>query len=92
VRDFVGYLTDIALNPINWLVFPIIEIEGVPSVVSHPNRNFSTFAQLGTRIGDIINERALSLEKFQGVEEATLDLYTAVRNAYLQARRRQIRE
>jgi phospholipid-binding lipoprotein MlaA len=92
VRDFFGYLTDIALNPINWLVFPIIEVEGIPSVVSHPNRNFSTFAQLGTRIGDIINERALSLEKFQGVEEATLDLYTAVRNAYLQARRKQLRE
>lgn len=92
VRDFVGYLGDIALNPINWLVFPIIEIEGVPSVVSHSNRNFTTIAQLGTRIGDIINERSLSLEKFQGVEEATLDLYAAVRNAYLQARRKQIRE
>jgi phospholipid-binding lipoprotein MlaA len=92
VRDFVGYLTDIALNPINWLVIPIIEVEGIPSVVSHPNRNTTTFIQLGSRVGDIVNERSLALEKFQGVEEATLDLYTAVRNAYLQSRRKQILE
>ena len=92
VRDFIGYFADIALNPINWLVLPIIEVEGIPSAVSHPNRNTTTIIQLSTRVGDIINERSLNLEKFQGVEEATLDLYTAVRNAYLQSRRRQIRE
>ena len=92
VRDFFGYLTDIALNPINWLVLPIIEVEGIPSAISHPNRDTTTIIQLSTRVGDIINERSLSLEKFQGVEEATLDLYTAVRNAYLQSRRKQIRE
>ena len=44
------------------------------------------------RIGEIVNERSRNLEKFQGVEEATLDLYTAVRNAYLQSRTRAIRE
>jgi phospholipid-binding lipoprotein MlaA len=92
VRDFVGYLGDIALNPINWLVFPIIEVEGIPSVVSHPNRNFTTFAQLTWRVSDIVNERSLNLDKFQGIEEATLDLYAAVRNAYLSNRRKQIRE
>ena len=31
VRDFAGYVTDIFLNPINWLVAPIIEVEGIPS-------------------------------------------------------------
>ena len=92
VRDFFGYFADIALNPINWLVLPIIEVEGIPSAVSHPNRNTTTIIQLSTRVGDILNERSLNLEKFQGVEEATLDLYTAVRNAYLQSRRKQIRE
>lgn len=92
VRDFVGYFADIALNPINWLVLPIIEVDGVPSAISHPNRDTTTIIQLSTRAGDILNERSLNLEKFQGVEEATLDLYTAVRNAYLQSRRRQIRE
>jgi phospholipid-binding lipoprotein MlaA len=92
VRDFVGYFADIALNPINWLVLPIIEIEGVPSAIPHWNRDTTTIIQLGTRAGDILNERSLSLEKFQGVEEATVDLYAAVRNGYLQSRRKQIRE
>ena len=92
VRDFFGYFADIALNPINWLVLPIIEVEGIPSVISHPNRDTTTIIQLSTRVGDIVNERSLSLEKFQGVEEATLDLYAAVRNAYLQSRQKQIRQ
>jgi len=92
VRDFVGFLGDIALNPINWLVVPIIEVEGIPSVIDHADRMTSTLIQLGARVGEIVNERSLNLEKFQGVEEATLDLYTAVRNAYLQKRARAIQE
>ena len=92
VRDFFGYLGDIALNPINWLVFPIIEVNGVPSLIAHHNRTTSSIAQISMRVGEIVNDRSLNLEKFQGVEEATLDLYTAVKNAYLQKRRNQIRE
>lgn len=92
VRDFAGYMGDIALNPINWLVFPFIEIEGVPSLVAHHNRATSTIVQFSGRVGEIVNDRSLNLEKFQGVEEATLDLYTAVRNAYLQKRARMIRD
>jgi phospholipid-binding lipoprotein MlaA len=92
VRDFGGYVTDIFLNPINWLVAPIIEVEGIPSVIAHKNRTTTTFVQIGTRVGEIINERSRNLEKFQGAEEATLDLYTAVRNAYLQSRTRMIQE
>lgn len=92
VRDLVGYVGDIALNPINWLVAPIIEVRGVPSVIAHKNRTTSTMVQLGGRVFEIVNDRSLNLEKFQGVEEATLDLYAAVRNAYLQKRARAIRE
>ncbi|TLY25805.1 MAG: VacJ family lipoprotein [Nitrospirae bacterium] len=92
IRDGIGYLIDLGLDPINWLVFPMIEVEGVPSLIAHKNRNTSTIAQIGTRAGFIINERSLNLEKFEGVEEATLDLYSAVRNAYLQERARAIRE
>lgn len=92
VRDFVGFLGDIALNPINWLVAPIIEVDGVPSVIAHKNRMTSSTIQLGGRVFEIINERSLNLEKYQGVEEATLDLYTAVRNAYQQKRVRAINE
>lgn len=92
LRDFFGYLGDIALNPINWMVFPLIEVDGIPSLVAHTNRTTSTIAQTGMRVGEIVNDRSLNLEKFQGVEEATLDLYTAVKNAYIQKRRNQIRE
>ena len=91
-RDFVGYLGDIFLNPVNWLVAPIIEVNNVPSAIAHKNRTTTTFVQIGARVGEIVNERSRNLEKFQGVEEATLDLYTAVRNAYLQSRAKAIRE
>jgi phospholipid-binding lipoprotein MlaA len=91
-RDFAGYVTDIFLNPINWLVAPIIEVEGIPSLIAHKNRTTTTLLQIGVRVGEIVNERSRNLEKFQGVEEATLDLYTAVRNAYLQSRTRAIRD
>jgi phospholipid-binding lipoprotein MlaA len=92
VRDFTGYLGDIFLNPINWLVAPFIEVNNVPSLIAHKNRMTSTVVQLGARVEEIVNERSRNLEKFQGVEEATLDLYTAVRNAYLQKRAKAIRE
>ncbi len=90
VRDFLGYIGDMFLNPINWLVVPVIRVDGVPSVVD--NDTTVTFIQTGSRVGEVVNERSRNLEKFQGVEEATLDLYTAVRNAYLQTRAKAIRE
>jgi phospholipid-binding lipoprotein MlaA len=92
VRDFVGYVCDVFLNPINWLVVPLIEVDGVPSVIAHKNRMTTSIIQYGSRVGEVVNERSRNLEKFQGVEEATLDLYTAVRNAYLQKRAQAIRE
>ena len=92
VRDFVGYVGDVFLNPINWLVLPIIEVDGIPSVIAHKNRMTTSIIQLGSRVGEIVNERSRNLQKYQGVEEATLDLYTAVRNAYLQKRGQAVRE
>jgi phospholipid-binding lipoprotein MlaA len=92
VRDFVGFVGDVFLNPINWLVLPIIEVGGVPSVIDHEDRMTTSFIQTGSRVGEVINDRSRNLEKFQGVEEATLDLYTAVRNAYLQKRSQAVQE
>ncbi|GMV50588.1 MAG: putative VacJ-like lipoprotein [Nitrospira sp. OLB3] len=92
LRDGIGYVADLALDPINWLVFPIIEVHHIPSLVAHKNRATSTIAQFGIRAGMITNDRSLNLEKFQGVEDATLDLYAAVRNAYLQKRAKAIQE
>jgi len=43
------------------------------------------FAATASRTGGrIVNDRALNLELFEGVEETALDLYSAVRNGYLQ--------
>jgi phospholipid-binding lipoprotein MlaA len=90
VRDFAGFVFDLFLDPLNFFVFPIVEIDGAPRLVT--NRDTAAFGQLGTRVGEVVNDRSLNLEKFQGVEEATLDLYGAVRNAYLQSRAKAIKE
>ena len=50
------------------------------------------WAGVGMRVGDLINERALNYELFQGVEETTLDLYSSVRHFYLLRRERLIKE
>jgi len=49
----------------------------------------ATFGLYGT---NVVNERSLHLDQFERVEEATIDLYSAVRNAYLQRRAAAIRE
>jgi phospholipid-binding lipoprotein MlaA len=44
------------------------------------------------KVGDTINDRSLNLDLFQGIEESTVDLYSSVRNGYLQRRARMIKE
>ncbi len=48
--------------------------------------------RLGMKVGDIVNERSLNLDLFQGFEESVIDMYSAVRHAYLQRRARLCRE
>jgi phospholipid-binding lipoprotein MlaA len=48
--------------------------------------------RLGMRVGDLINERALNYDLYEGFEETTVDVYSSVRHFYLQRRERQIRE
>ncbi|GJL56217.1 MAG: ABC transporter [Nitrospirales bacterium] len=88
-RDAVGFVGDTFIDPVNWLVLPIIEIADAPRLVQHDDT--ITFTQAGMKVGETINLRSLNLEKFQGVEEGTLDLYGAVRNGYLQQRLKEIR-
>jgi len=71
VRDGFGSLVDQALNPLNY-IFPIIV--GVSGVTA------------GIYATDSLNERSLNLDKFERVEDTVIDLYGAVRNAYLQRR------
>jgi len=92
VRDLVGYAGDVFMNPIYWLAFPVIEIGQIPSAVPHHNRLTSSLILLTAKVTEVVNDRSLNLEKFQGVEESTLDLYSAVRNAYLQKRAKAIQE
>src|SRR5262249_15835182 len=48
--------------------------------------------RLAMKVGDIVNERSLNLDLFQGLEESVIDMYSAVRHAYLQRRLRLIQE
>ncbi|MBI4636403.1 MAG: VacJ family lipoprotein [Candidatus Rokubacteria bacterium] len=48
--------------------------------------------RLGMQVGETVNDRSLNLELFEGIEEATVDLYSAVRHGYLQRRERLIKE
>jgi len=72
VRDTVGYVFDLALDPVNYFI-PLA-------------------GGIGRTAEDRLNERALNIETFEAVEEGTLDLYAAVRNAYLKKREKLIKE
>ncbi len=77
VRDGFGTIFDRAMNP---LLFVGIFVDGATGVGA------------GTFTLNAINERSLNLETFERVEESVIDLYSAVRNAYLQNREAAIRE
>ena len=47
---------------------------------------------LGMTATNMVNERSLNLDRFERVVESTVDLYGAVRNAYLQRRAAAIRQ
>ncbi len=90
LRDAFGYTIDLFLNPINWFVFPIIKTDVIPQLVT--NDLEIALAQFGLRSWNLINLRSINLERFDTVEEGTLDLYGAVRNGYLQNRAQAIKE
>jgi phospholipid-binding lipoprotein MlaA len=50
------------------------------------------YASFGSSVTEIVNERSLNLDRFERVAESTVDLYGAVRNAYLQRRAAAIRQ
>jgi phospholipid-binding lipoprotein MlaA len=50
------------------------------------------YATIGGSATNIVNERSLNLDRFERVEESTVDLYGAVRNAYLQRRAAAIKQ
>lgn len=50
------------------------------------------YASFGGTATNVVNERSLNLDRFERVAETTVDLYSAVRNAYLQRRSAAIRQ
>lgn len=50
------------------------------------------YASIGSTATNMVNERSLNLDTFERVTESTVDLYGAVRNAYLQRRAAAIRQ
>jgi phospholipid-binding lipoprotein MlaA len=50
------------------------------------------YASIGSTSTNIVNERSLNLDRFERVAETTVDLYGAVRNAYLQRRAAAIKQ
>jgi phospholipid-binding lipoprotein MlaA len=50
---------------------------------------YASFAGTAT---NTVNERSMNLDRFERVEEGTIDLYSAVRNGYLQRRAAAIRQ
>ena len=48
--------------------------------------------RFGMKVGDTFNDRAVNLDLYQGFEETTVELYSGLRNAYLQRRQKLIQE
>jgi phospholipid-binding lipoprotein MlaA len=90
LRDGMGFIGDGLLDPFNWFILPFIKTNSIPQLVQ--DRSNIRTIRFGLTGGEAVNLRALNLEKFQGVEEGTLDLYGAIRNGYLQQRLNAIRE
>ncbi|MGH7344673.1 MAG: MlaA family lipoprotein [Candidatus Rokuibacteriota bacterium] len=66
---------------------------GVDSLMN-PLSYFIPFIWIGLslRLAEIVNDRALNLDLFQGLEESVVDLYSAVRHGYLRRREQMIKE
>jgi len=74
---------------------PLTARDGIGFVVDTALNPFNyvifPFAALaGTAVGKRVDERALNLDLYENVEESTVDLYSAVRNGYLQQRQKMI--
>ena len=50
------------------------------------------YASIAGEATNMVNERSLNLDRFERVADSTVDLYSAVRNAYLQRRAAAIRQ
>lgn len=82
VRDGFGTIVDGAMNPIAYLI----------PFAAEADAGTTTGSLIGIGFVDAVNRRSLNLELYEGVEETVIDLYSAVRNAYLQKREAKVKE
>ena len=81
VRDGIGSIIDQGLNPVGYLIgFAAKAAAATTGIMS------------GIRLTDGVNHRSMNLEFYDGVEETAIDLYSAVRNAYLQQREAKVKD
>lgn len=83
-----------------YLVLPFLPVttvrDGIGLIADTAMNPLNYFIPIGATLGiyapDAVNERSLNLDKFERVEETVVDLYGAVRSAYLQSREAKIKE
>ncbi len=88
------------MAPGPYLVLPLLPPMTVRDAVGYagdifmnPVNYFIPFGpNLGLNAGDRVNDRAINLETFEGLEESTIDLYGAVRSGYMDRRAKDIQE
>jgi phospholipid-binding lipoprotein MlaA len=99
-EDFGQTLGTWGAGPGPYLVLPVLPPLtvrdgvglGVDTLIDPLGYFIGWIPRLSMRVGDIINDRALNYDLFQGVEETTIDLYSSVRHFYLKRREQQIKE
>ena len=100
-EDFGQTLCVYGVRPGRYVVVPFLEPltirDGIGKAVDTLMDPLTYFLpliwdRLGMKVGDIVNERSLNLDLFQGFEESVVDMYSAVRHAYLERRERLCRE
>ena len=88
------------IGPGPYLVLPFLPPltirDGIGYAIDTAMTPYIYFVPWYTTIGgtsiNIVNERSLNLDRYERVAESTVDLYSAVRNAYLQRRAAAIRQ
>jgi len=88
------------IEPGPYLILPFLPVttvrDGIGFIADTAMNPLNYFIPIGATLGksgtDTVNERSVNLDEFQRVEETTIDLYSAVRNAYLQRREAAILE
>jgi phospholipid-binding lipoprotein MlaA len=100
-EDFGQTLGFYGVGPGPFLILPFFEPltvrDGIGKAVDGAMDPMSYFVpfiytRLLLKVEEIVNDRSLNLELFQGFEESVIDMYSAVRHAYLKRREKLIRE